>query len=161
MKPTIENILDEYGPMMARIIASYERDTESRRDLLQDVAIAVWRALPGFREDGSLKAYVARIARNRCVSHVARAVRAPVTVELPIELVAQTHTPEQAISQTQEHNRLVEAVRALPLNLREVVVLALEGFRQQEIADTLGISLNAATLRYRRAKQSLKEAMTP
>ena len=64
-------------------------------------------------------------------------------------------------SATQERARLLDAVSALPLNTREVVVLALEGFRQQEIADALGISLNAVTLRYRRAKERLKEALIP
>jgi len=147
--------------MISRIIASYERGEETRRDLLQEVAIAIWRALPGLREEGSLKAYVARITRNRCVSHVAKAVRAPKTVELSYELPANAHTPEQALSETQERVRLLDAVSALPLNTREVVVLALEGFRQQEIADALGISLNAVTLRYRRAKERLKEALIP
>lgn len=146
--------------MMERIIASYERSSEVRSDLLQDAAIAVWRALPKLRDDSALKAYVARITRNRCVSHVAKAVKAPPTVELSATLPSSAGTPEQALSETQERARLVDAVCALPLNLREVVVLALEGFRQQEIADELGISLNAATLRYRRAKQSPKEIMT-
>lgn len=146
--------------MMGRIIASYERNEEIRRDLMQDTAIAVWRAMPKLREGSSLKAYIARITRNRCISHVASATRAPKPTELTSDIPAETVTPEQALSDRQDHESLLEAVRSLPLNLREVVILALEGFRQQDIADTLGISLNAATLRYKRAKQALKEILT-
>ena len=46
-------------------------------ELVQDIWFAVWRALPSFRGDSSLKAFVARIATNRAASHVSRAVRLP------------------------------------------------------------------------------------
>jgi RNA polymerase sigma-70 factor (ECF subfamily) len=51
---------------------------------------------------------------------------------------------------------LQDAVRSLPLALRQTVTLALEGFSQQEIAETLGISANNAGVRLNRARNALK-----
>lgn len=160
LKIELEEVLREYGPMIARIASSYERNPEARNDLLQEAAIAIWRALPAFRGDGPLKAFVARIVRNRCITHVARAARGPRAAEIDGGLTSRERTPEEALDQNQQRERLLHSIRAMPLPQREVVVLALEGFSQGEIADALGISENAVTLRYMRAKQRLKEELS-
>jgi DNA-directed RNA polymerase specialized sigma24 family protein len=50
-------------------------------------------------------------------------------------------------------------VRKLPLSMREVAILMLEGFTAGEIADTLGISANAVAIRATRARELLRAAM--
>ena len=50
-------------------------------------------------------------------------------------------------------------MRQLPISLREVAVLMLEGFSSPEIADTLGITPNAVLLRASRAREALRIAM--
>ena len=49
----------------------------------------------------------------------------------------------------------------LPLSLREVAVLLLEGFSPGEIADTLGITPNAVSLRGTRAREMLRQWLGP
>ena len=47
-------------------------------------------------------------------------------------------------------------VRTLPLAYREVAILILEGFSPAEIADTLGLTLNAVAIRGTRARDLLR-----
>lgn len=55
---------------------------------------------------------------------------------------------------------LERAVKALPPNLREVVVLKVwSELTFQQVADTLGIPLNTAASRYRYALEHLREAL--
>lgn len=55
---------------------------------------------------------------------------------------------------------LERAVKALPPNLREVVVLKTwSGLTFQQIADTLGIPMNTAASRYRYALEHLRDAL--
>ncbi|HEX3457642.1 MAG TPA: sigma factor, partial [Candidatus Baltobacteraceae bacterium] len=61
--------------MIKRIALSYERQAHLVEELVQDVYLAIWRALPSFRGDSSLRTFVARIATNRAVTHVARALK--------------------------------------------------------------------------------------
>ena len=68
--------------MVARICASYERDRDLARELSQDVWFAIWRALPNYRADASLKTFVARIAQFRAISHVAQRARLPLEAAL-------------------------------------------------------------------------------
>ncbi|WP_417449699.1 RNA polymerase sigma factor [Kordiimonas sp.] len=153
-------ILQDYGPMLSRIVASYEADPAIQQEVLQDVSLALWQALPKFRGDGSLKAFIARVAQNRAVSHVAKAANRPQQAELEDDMACDADGPEDRLEKRQQRQHLVAAVRALPLNLRQVTTLALEGFSHREIGDALGISENNAMVRFSRAKETLKIHMT-
>jgi RNA polymerase sigma factor (sigma-70 family) len=73
-------LLREHGPGLGRIAASYARPAD-QDDLRQEIAIAIWNALDGFRGDCSERTYLYRIAHNRGLSHVAR--RRVAAAELP------------------------------------------------------------------------------
>jgi RNA polymerase sigma factor (sigma-70 family) len=121
--------------------------------------LAVWRALPSFRGDASLKTYVASIAQKRAITHVSRHARAPVTSEVSENIVAGEPLPDEAAIASDKRRRLLAALRTLSVAQRETATLMLEGFSFAEIAAALGISANAAMLRCQRAKAALVERM--
>jgi RNA polymerase sigma factor (sigma-70 family) len=155
----LDRILREHSALARRLAASHEANPEAVRDLAQDIMVAVWRAWPAFRGQCSERTYVARIAHNRIVSHIARAVRQPVLTGLTEELPAAGPTPEEAAVRQSDQQRLIELVRALPLAYREVAVLMLEGFTPPEVADTLGLTPNAVAIRATRARDMLRALM--
>jgi len=145
--------------MLSRIVSSYEADPALQQELLQDVALAIWQALPKFRGTGSLKGYVAKVAQNRCITHVGKAVRQPKKAALDDNMADGCEGIEDTIQRRQQRTQLLNAVRALPLPLRQVTTLALEGFSHREIGETLGISENNAMVRFSRAKGQLKKSL--
>jgi RNA polymerase sigma-70 factor (ECF subfamily) len=145
--------------MCQRLAASHEADADRARDLAQDILVAVWRAWPAFRGQCSERTYVARIAQYRIATHISRAVREPALAPLTEDLVAFGPGPEDSAICTDERARLTALVRALPIALREVAVLLLEGFSASEIADTLGITTNAVAIRGTRAREALRTAV--
>jgi len=145
--------------MVRRIAATHEARPELAEELVQEIWFAVWRALPSFRGEGSLRGFVARIAGNRAASHVARAVRTPKGAEVDDQLPAGGTDPEAAAVAQDRQARLLAAVRDLPLVSRQVVALTLEGFGPGEIAATLGIGANAVSIRLTRAKDHLRQRM--
>src|SRR3546814_436850 len=92
--PTFEEIVSEYGALISRIAMSYESDITMREDLVQQIFLAIWQALPTFRGDSSVKTFVGKIAQNRSISHVAKRVREPRIAELPEDLATETPSPE-------------------------------------------------------------------
>lgn len=152
-------LLDEYSGLLSRVAASYEADPSLRDDLLQDMALALWRAAPTWRGEASMKTFVARVAHHRGASHVVGRTRHPRTVALDGELADLGHGPEACAQLAQKSVRLQTAVRKLPLNLRQTVTLAFEGFSHQEIADTLGTSANNIAVRLTRARKVLKDLL--
>jgi RNA polymerase sigma-70 factor (ECF subfamily) len=158
-EPDFYTVVREFGPMIRRIAATHEARPDIAEELVQEVLFAVWRALPSFRGDGSLKGFVARIAGNRAASHVARAVRLPKGVEADDSLSATEASPEAVVLARDRNARLLAAVRELPIVSRQVVTLTLEGFGPGEIAAVLGLTANAVSIRLTRAKDHLKQSL--
>jgi RNA polymerase sigma-70 factor (ECF subfamily) len=149
-------MLTEHDRAIRRLIASYERDSSRRQDLVQDIWLAVWQALPRFRDDCSERTFVFRIAHNRAVSHIDHWQRRrtdPLDDDAPV--AATGPDPEHSLSQQQRRDRVQAAVLELPLGLRQVVVLTLEGLSNAEVADVVGISGNNVAVRMTRARAEL------
>lgn len=158
-KPRFEQVVQDHGAMIARIAGAHEADRAAREDLVQDIFCAVWRALPAYRGECGLRAFVARIAANRAVTHVRTALRRPAPGELRESLPASDPSPETRAIARDDADRLTCAVRALPLGLREAALLALEGLTHAEIAEVLGVSPNAVAIRMSRARNELRKSM--
>jgi RNA polymerase sigma factor (sigma-70 family) len=157
--PPFEDIVRDHHAMIRRIVASYEARSGAVEDLVQDVYVAIWRALPKFRGESSVRTFVARIATNRAITHVARATRLPLAVELTEQVASPDADPERRAIALDRRARLAAAVRDLPLAYRQAAMLALEGLAPKEIADVLGISPNAVAIRMSRAKERLRAQM--
>jgi RNA polymerase sigma-70 factor (ECF subfamily) len=154
-------LVAEHQPMVARICASYERDRDLARELSQDVWFAIWRALPNYRADASLKTFVARIAQFRAISHVTQRARQPSEAPLSEEIPDLRPAPESAAIASSERSGLLAAVQRLPLVYRQPVILTLEDFSPPEIATMLGLSVNVVGVRLTRARAMLRAILNP
>jgi RNA polymerase sigma factor (sigma-70 family) len=152
-------LLHANRPALGRLVAGYARSTSDREDLLQEIAIALWRALPSFRGECSERAFLFRIAHNRCMTYVSK--RRP-TISLGdagIDPEDPQGYSEATLSQEYERRRLVRAIHQLPLIYREVVVLMLEGMDYREISEVVGISETNVGARLNRARQQLRKVL--
>ncbi|WP_421681394.1 RNA polymerase sigma factor [Stenotrophomonas bentonitica] len=154
----LQSILREHWPMLSRLAYSYTPDIARRDDLLQEVSIAVWQALPRWRGEGSLRAFIARVAHNRSVDVLATEQRLSARV-LDDGWPDPNADPLRHAEAQQQRDELLSAVISLPLGYRQVVSLALEGFSHREISDALGLEENAVAQRLSRARRQLRDLM--
>jgi RNA polymerase sigma factor (sigma-70 family) len=159
MGKSVDEVIREYGPALARVSASYERDRALREELLQEIFIAIVSALPRLQDPAKLKPFVFRIAHNRAVRHIQNRVREPKSATEADELAAEEPSQEQAMIARERSEKLLEAILDLTLPHRQVMTLLLEDLTYPEIADALGISEANVGIRINRAKQQLKEAL--
>jgi len=157
-----DRILREFGPALSRLAFGYEREASARDELTQDIALALWQALPHFRGECSERTFVYRIAHNRGLTHVCK--RRPVYESLeqllpPLEPADPRPHPEQQAVISHQRDRLRTAIQRLPLGYRQVVMLMLEDLSHAEIAGVLGITESNVAVRLNRARKALKEAL--
>ena len=149
-------IVGEHEPAIRRLAASYEREPARRQDLVQEIWLALWQALPAFGGAWTERTFVFRIAHNRAVTHVRHwRQRRAEALDDGAPIPAATRDPESTAAGHQQRERLEAAVRLLPLGLRQAIVLRLEGLSAREIADVLGISENNVAVRLTRAREAL------
>jgi DNA-directed RNA polymerase specialized sigma24 family protein len=59
--PSFDRAIADHLPMIRRIAAAHESNASAREDVVQEILCAIWRALPNFRGEGSLRAFIARV----------------------------------------------------------------------------------------------------
>lgn len=152
-------LLNANLPALGRLAGSYAGTTGEREDLVQDIALALWQALPRFRGESSERTFLFRIAHNHCIDHITRRRPMASLQDLELDPVDGSRSIEATLTDQQDSARLQEAVRRLPLIQRQVVVLALEDMDYAEIGAVLGISENNVGVRLNRARASLRKLM--
>lgn len=155
-----ERIFIQHQAPLARLTAAYTADPENQADLLQEILVAIWRALPGFEGRCSERTFVFRIAHNRGVTYRQRG-RAHARIEEARDVPDPGPSPEEAVSAAHDRERLVSAVHRLPPALRQAIMLHLEGLTHQEIASVLGISENNVAVRLNRGRSFLRRHLQP
>jgi RNA polymerase sigma factor (sigma-70 family) len=157
-----DRILREHGPALSRLAFGYEKREAVRQELVQEIGLAIWQALPRFRGECSERTFVFRIAHNRGMTHAVR--RRP--GDEPLESLSENlhpadprPDPGEQVAETRRRDWLRAAVRRLPLLHREAIMLLLEDCSVAEIAEILGISENNVAVRLTRARKALKQAL--
>ncbi|WAS91248.1 sigma-70 family RNA polymerase sigma factor [Nannocystis punicea] len=148
----------EHGPGLSQMAASYTRNAAERADLEQDIALALWRALPMFRGESSLKTFAYRVARYCCFRHVRRRREVDVSID-PASVADPAACIESAILRADERARIEQALTDLPDNLETVMTLHLSGHSYAQIAATLGITERNVSVRLSRARARLRRQL--
>jgi len=71
----IKLALEAYGPELLSYLVALVRSVGDADDVFGAVCEDLWRALPTFRWDSSLRTFAYTVARHRCLKHLARARR--------------------------------------------------------------------------------------
>jgi RNA polymerase sigma factor (sigma-70 family) len=149
-EPRFLLLLDGYGPALRRLCAAYLQDKGDQQDLFQEIAAALWSALPGFRGDASERTWVYRIAHNVAYSY-ARKRRQQYQCETQMDAL-----PDDRMAPENLRRRiLLEAVQQLDSIDRQVVLLYLEGLSAGEIEQVTGLSSNSINVRLSRLRRKL------
>jgi RNA polymerase sigma-70 factor, ECF subfamily len=147
----------EFGPALERLARAYERDPDKRRDLLQEIHVALWRSLARFDGRCSMRTWVCRVAHNTATSKVLRPqTNAPSIVALDdsLESVAATAS-EEVLDRRRALERLHGLISRLrPLD-RQVMLLYLEQLDAASIAEITGLSAANVATKVHRIKQLL------
>lgn len=157
-----DRLLREHGPALSRLAFGYEKLAAAREELVQEIALAIWQALPRFRGECSERTFVFRIAHNRGLTHAVR--RQP--AHEPLESLTEDREPadprplpDEDASRSHRRDWLRAAIRGLSPLYREVIMLTLEDLSTAEISEILGITENNVAVRLSRARKALKQAL--
>jgi RNA polymerase sigma factor (sigma-70 family) len=129
-------------------------------DVLQDVFVRAYGALRANDRDVSLRAWLYRIAHNRCIDELRRpsaAIGAPSEV---LELVqAPASDPMDAVEQRESLRRLVADVQRLPEQQRSALLMReMSGMAYQDLAGALDVTVPAVKSLLVRARIGLAQA---
>lgn len=160
-----ESIHRDFRPRVLRYLSRLVGEAQAE-DLTQSVMLKISEALPGFRGDSSVSTWIYRIATNAALDKLRLKTSSPLS-ETELESGGSDVPPEaqiqsvEATAVREEMNACIrEFIERLPENYKTVMVLGeVEGFKNSEIAEILGISLDAVKIRLHRAREKLRKEL--
>jgi RNA polymerase sigma-70 factor (ECF subfamily) len=148
----------EFGGAIERLARAYEAQADPRRDLIQDIHVALWRSLAGFDGRCSLRTWVYRVAHNTAASHVRTRRRWRPERGATLETLAEAPAaadPEAAAGERQALTRLMALIHALAPPDRQVALLYLEDLDAAAIGEITGLKPGAVATKIHRLKALL------
>ncbi|HWC26780.1 MAG TPA: sigma-70 family RNA polymerase sigma factor, partial [Solirubrobacteraceae bacterium] len=131
---------------------------QDAEDALQDVFLRAYSSLRGSERPVSLRAWLYRVAHNRCIDDLRRPV-AP-AVDLLDAARRPLHDPIAEAERRDDLRRLVQDVRRLPEQQRSALLMReIDGMSYAELSEALGVSLQAVKSLLVRARIGLVEAV--
>lgn len=152
-----------YGRDIARFVTGYELDPARRQELLQEVHLALWQSLAGFRGQCALRTWVYRIAHHVGVTHVQRSLRTVRQQTVALEDLEAIPADDSAIASAERRidlSRLLALIHRLQPLDREVMLLYLEDLDAASIGEVTGLSARNVATKVHRIKKLLAAQMT-
>lgn len=150
--------LAHYASILHHVANGFAEGAD-RHDLMQELMVAVWRAVPAFRGGAQPSTFIYRVAHNtaltwrRTQKNYQRRVdrfEATTAVELTPLVSASLETRDREALEY-----VYSAIRQLPLLDRSLILLHLDGVAYAEIAEIHGLSESNVGVRLNRLKQKL------
>jgi RNA polymerase sigma-70 factor (ECF subfamily) len=163
-------LLDRHQAEVYRFGLRMCRDPEDARDVLQETLLAMARGVRDFRGASSVSTWAYAIARSHCIKKrrkrgIVPGDRVPLDDDTAGEARAVAdpeRSPEETLEGKEIERALERAIDELHPDQREVLVLRdVEGLTAPEVAEVLGITVQAVKSRLHRARLAVRDRVGP
>ncbi len=160
-------LVTEHQRMVYQLSLNLLGDHNEALDLSQEVFLRVFRTLPGFRGQSTLRTWIYRIVVNQARNrqrfwrrrHRAQQVSLDEHIRDHGELPARGDggAPDRLLGQKQLAERIRTALDHLPFDQKTALVLReIDGLSYEEIGFSLGIAVGTVKSRLARAREALR-----
>ncbi len=170
-KRAFDLLVLRYQHKIAALVTRFLKDNGEVDDVVQEVFIKAYRALPRFRGDSQFYTWVYRIAVNTAKNHLVARARRPTESDIDVqdaenfesaEMVRESDSPEGELRRSQLQREINGAIAELPDDLRSAITLReFEGLSYEQIADVMECPVGTVRSRIFRARESIDQRIRP
>lgn len=152
------SLVEENKKILYKVANAYCKDPNDRPDLLQEIVIQLWQSFNRFDNRCQFSTWMYRIAINVAISFY-RSQRHKAQDTVPIkDFVVEIAVADEMLEQAGDDIRLLyKLINQLDELNRVLIILYLDGYSQDEIAEILGISSSNVSTKINRIKQKLQQ----
>ncbi len=152
-----KQLYEEYVRYVYTIVTSYQEDSETCRDSIQEIFALVFLNIDSYDESkGTFKLWLRAICVNHCIKSFKREKR-----QVETQSLSTMTEPRIAIPSTAEdisREELLQLLQPMPRRYKEVFMLiVIDGYSHQEVSERLNISPETSRSQFSRAKQWLNQ----
>jgi|YNPNPStandDraft_1061719.scaffolds.fasta_scaffold92898_2 RNA polymerase sigma-70 factor (ECF subfamily) len=167
-----EALAVQHRPELYRMALQITRNPDEAEDLVQETFLRAFSRFHQFEPGTNFRAWARRILTNAHINRYRHERRGPSFIglddmtaqedfHLSGENAAREDQPERAIFDRLQSEEVEEAVRGLPEEFRQVLVLSdIEDFSYEQISRVLSIPIGTVRSRLFRARRRLRQRLT-
>ncbi len=147
------HIISAHQSIIYKVARIYRDTPEDREDLFQEIVYQLWKAYPAYQKKAKVTTWMYRIALNTAIAKYRKK-----------QIVTDSALPDQWVNEPSEHperERLHRAISTLNEADKAVIMLYLDDYRYEEIADILGITTSHVGVKLHRIKEKLIHLLNP
>ena len=154
-------IVDTYSERLYWHVRRFLCNHEDTNDLLQDIYIKVWTALPTFRGESQVFTWLWRIATNEVLNHLRKQkFKAMVSLDSSIDILRKKIDDDPYFNGNELQRELHKAIQKLPEKQRIVFNMRyFDELKYEEISEITDTSVGALKASYHHAYNKIKEEL--
>jgi RNA polymerase sigma-70 factor (ECF subfamily) len=154
-----EALFHRYYPPLTGYAFKIVRDTDTARDLVQDLFVRIYQNRESIEIKFSFKAYCYQGVRNSCLKHLERHKNHERHHE-QIAAVSDQSVDRDMLVESEDEYRIYQAIETLPEQCRKIFWMnRMDGKKNGEIAVELGISKRTVETQISKALKILREKL--
>lgn len=161
LRRAFDAIVDTYSERLYWHVRRFTLSHEDTDDLVQDIYIKIWNALPGFRGDSQLFTWIWRIATNAALNHVTKTrIRSALSLSTYAAEADRLIDSDPWFDGDETERKLSKAIARLPSKQRTVFCLRYyDDLSYEQISEITGTSVGALKASYHFAAERLKDLL--
>ena len=154
-------ITDAYTERLYWHVRRFLCSHEDTNDLLQDIFIKIWMAMPTFRGDSRLYTWIYRIATNEVLNHLRKQkFKALISLDSASGILERKIDDDAYFNGDELQRELHKAIQRLPEKQRIVFSLRyFDEMKYEDISEITDTSVGALKASYHHAYNKIKEEM--
>ncbi|MEM1120338.1 MAG: RNA polymerase sigma factor [Bacteroidota bacterium] len=153
MEKAFLQLLEKHKRLIVKIASAYFKNPIYRDDLLQEITLQLWKAFPKFDQSITSSTWVYKIALNVSISFYRKEQhRQKVLTNYRRTTPIYEFKEAQVTEQLEKLYTLISQLKPIE---KAIIILHLEGCRNAEVAEIIGISLSNVSTRINRIKTKL------
>ncbi|MGH8652892.1 MAG: RNA polymerase sigma factor RpoE [Gammaproteobacteria bacterium] len=170
-KAAFDLLVLKYQHRIVKLVSRYVRDPSDALDVAQEAFLKAYRAIPKFRGESAFYTWLYRIAINTAKNYLVMMSRRPAEIEFEAadgeapeleSILKDPATPENLLLTEEIRKTIVEAIEALPEDLRTAINLReVEGLSYEEIAQVMSCPIGTVRSRIFRAREAIDKRLKP
>ena len=150
MEKEFINLVYNHIGILHKVCNSYFLKNPNKEDYFQEILIRLWKAYPNFRNQSSFSTWMYRVSINAAIDIIRKLSIQPIHIELS------RNEFEIPISfcyiELNEKDKLYSIINELNLNEKAIILMYLDDFSYDEIAENTGISKSNVGVKINRIK---------
>lgn len=150
-------ILSDYQGIIHKVNLIYFKTVTDREDNFQEVVYNLWKSFSTLKDKEKIGSWIYAVAINTSITKIRKDCRVVL-----VESVPETSDVDEQdyIEQGIDFQQLLEMLHSLNEIDRSIMLLYMEEYSYNEIAEILGITPTNVGVRINRAKKQLKSSLT-